>query len=115
MNKDPDETRTWTKVGRPAFVWLNRPPVVGTAGGTVPIKIGIMNRSLVILVPVNMLNNVPKGLKLNVQGDFQMTNNFADNDGCITTEGKIYVWSQDIRRVVHRKIRKPVDNLNLKK
>lgn len=65
-------------------------------GGCVPIRLLFIKRTLTVLCPVNKLNNVPKGLPFDVQGDMCMGNNFEDSDGLITPEGTTYVWRTSI-------------------
>lgn len=57
--------------------------------GDVPIRIALLNKRITVLCPVDKLNNVPKGLGIDVMGDFTMGNDFVTNHGLITPRGII--------------------------
>lgn len=61
-------------------------------GGCVPIRVSIIDGSLLVLCPVNRLKDVPKRLAYKVQADFCTADNFEDNSGLITPEGITYFW-----------------------
>lgn len=67
--------------------------------GSVPIRLEIISKEITVLCPVDKLNNLPKGLAFNVQGDFSMENNFEHKHGLITKEGITYVWNTAIHRL----------------
>lgn len=81
---------------RLAFQKLAKLPV-GDISMTVPIRLVFIKGELSVICPVNKLNNLPKGLPFRVQGDWAMDDNFENASGCVTKEGKLFVWADEIR------------------
>lgn len=61
----------------------------------IPIRIGTWKGRVLVLCPVNRLNDIPKGLPFSVQADLGVADNFVSNFALLTKTGRIYSWAQD--------------------
>lgn len=61
----------------------------------IPIRLEVFKGAVVVLCPVNRLNDIPKTFPAKVQADFCVEDNLVNNSALLNSEGVIYSWAQD--------------------
>lgn len=91
MSQTPWLDKVKPRLKGPQIVLVNRKPLE-IPKECIPIKVSFKGQKIIILCPVNRLNDCPKFLSNTIQADFMVVNSFENNNGLLTPGGKVIVW-----------------------
>lgn len=92
-------TRLFEEARAKGIRFVNERPLV-IPDTAIPIRLSFIEKELTVLCPVNKLNKVPSGLPFNVQEDFFITDDFANNHGLITKDRRTICWHTALNRLL---------------